>query len=257
MASLGEGMGGLKDLAKLQCADDPEETTVDDKEEIDKDPIHDLLNKHEDIPPVSPRAVQTRIHLIETARWAFAMNDVYDMDTRRRAAQKKVAEHLEPTNPGKADRDEEDTKMTVQAVQKKVRRVFDGRYGRKDAQEHFDEVLEDGGSLRMSTDDSIGGDSSRGQNGAGAKRLAHEQAQETDLREHFSRGEQIEVFVETPPGQNGGEEAVATVNRAPVYDARVFIEPGRCTLHRATRVRCRIVYVDENFLKALALCRLD
>ena len=111
--------------------------------------------------------------------------------------------------------------------------------------------------LRMSTDDNIGVDSTCGSNGAAAKRLAHKQAQETDLREYFSRGEHIEVFVETPPRQNGGEEAVATVNREPVYDARVFIEPGRCTLHRATRVRCRIVHVDKNFLKSLALYRLD
>lgn len=109
----------------------------------------------------------------------------------------------------------------------------------------------------MSTDDSTGGDSNHRQNGTGAKRFAHKQAQETDLREHFSRGEQIELFVETPPKHNGGEEAVATVNRAPVYDARVFIEPGRCTLHRATRVRCRIAHVEENFLKALALYSLD
>lgn len=109
----------------------------------------------------------------------------------------------------------------------------------------------------MSTDDTNSGDSNGGLSGAGAKRLAHEQALETDLREHFSKGEYIEVLVETPTEQNGGEKAVATVNRGSVYDARVFIEPGRCTLHRATRVRCRINYVDENFLQALAVYRLD
>lgn len=109
----------------------------------------------------------------------------------------------------------------------------------------------------MSTDDSTGEKSTHGTTGAGAKRLAHEQARETNLREHFTQGEQIEVFVETPPERNGGEEAVATANRAPVYDARVFIKPGRCTLHHAARVRCRIAHVEENFLKALALYRLD
>jgi len=93
--------------------------------------------------------------------------------------------------------------------------------------------------------------------GAGEKRLAHEQARETDLRDHFGRGEQIEVFIQTPPEQNGGDEAVATVNRAPVYDARVFIEPGRFRLHRADRIRCRIRHAEENFLKALAVYRLD
>lgn len=93
--------------------------------------------------------------------------------------------------------------------------------------------------------------------GVGAKRLAHEQAQKTDLREHFTRGEQVEVFVDTPPERNGGEEAVAMISQPPVHDSRVFIEPGRQTLHRATRVRCRIRHVDESFLKALALYRLD
>lgn len=109
----------------------------------------------------------------------------------------------------------------------------------------------------MRTNDSTGGSNTHAMTGRGAKSLAHEQARETDLRDHFTRGEQMEVFVETPPERNGGEEAVATVNRAPVYDAGVFINPGRCTLHRAARVRCRIIHVEENFLKALALYRID
>lgn len=109
----------------------------------------------------------------------------------------------------------------------------------------------------MSTDDSTSDTSSHTTTGAGAKRLGHEQALETNLREHFTRGEHIDVFVEKPPEQNGGEEAVSTVNRDSVHDARVFIHPGRHTLHRAARVRCRVVYVGNDFLKALALYRLD
>lgn len=109
----------------------------------------------------------------------------------------------------------------------------------------------------MSTDGSIDEENAFSTTGAGAKRVAHEQARDTDLRDHFAPGEQIEVFIETPAERNGGEEAVASVNRAPVYDARVFITPGRCTLHRADRVRWRIARVEDNFLKALALYRLD
>lgn len=135
-----EPVMGLNRWAELVQADDPEETTETEKEEINQKVIQDLLNKHDSVPPISPIAVQTHVHLRETARWALAMNDVYDMATRRLAAQKKVAEHHKPTNPGTGAGDDE---ITLQAVQKKVRRAFDGRYGRKNAQEHFDEVLED------------------------------------------------------------------------------------------------------------------
>lgn len=134
---------GLKDISELLRADDPEETTEAEKDEINEEVVQDLLNKHDDVPPISLSALQTSIQLIETARWALAMSDVYNMDTRRLAAQKKVAEHAKLTNSEREDGDEEDDEITLQAVQKKVRRVFNGRYGRKNAQEHFDEVLED------------------------------------------------------------------------------------------------------------------
>lgn len=137
-------MSGLKDLVELHEADDPEETTEEEKEMIDQETVQDLLNKHDDVPPISPLAVQTRVQLIETVRWTLAMNDVYDIETRRQVAQEKVASHHEPTNSGTGeDREDDESGITVQAVQKKIRKVFDGRYGRKNAQEHFDEVLED------------------------------------------------------------------------------------------------------------------
>ena len=126
-------MAGLKDLDELVRADDPEETTEAQKDEINEEVVQDLLNKHKDVPPISPLAVQTRIQLIETARWVLAMDSVYNINTRRVAAQKLVAEHA-----GSADEE-----ISVQAVQKKVRRAFDGRYGRQSAQEHFDAVLKD------------------------------------------------------------------------------------------------------------------
>lgn len=134
-------MSRLDELGRLLRADDPEETTEKEKDEIDEQVVQDLLEKHDDVPPISPLAVQTKIQLIETARWALAMDDVYDMSTRRVAAQRKVAGHCEPKNPGRGDGNRDE--MTVQAVQKKVRRAFDGRYGRNSAQDLFDEVLED------------------------------------------------------------------------------------------------------------------
>lgn len=136
-------MAGLEKFAKLARADDPEETTEAEKDEVDKEVIQDLLNKHPDIPPVPIRAVHTTNQLIETTRWMLAMDNVYDIETRRLAAQKKVAEHHEPTNPGKADSSDSHTEITFQAVQNKIRRVFNGRFGRKNAQKHFDEILED------------------------------------------------------------------------------------------------------------------
>jgi hypothetical protein len=70
-------------------------------------------------------------------------------------------------------------------------------------------------------------------------------------------GEHITVFVEAPPDQNGGDEAVAKTNRGAVSDATVFITPGSCTLHRADQVHCRIRDVEDNYVKALALYRLS
>ncbi|GEM_PF-3141187 len=91
----------------------------------------------------------------------------------------------------------------------------------------------------------------------GSKERAHREAQERDLREYFSRGEMIEVYIQTPTSENGGEEAVAVYSRNPVQDARVFIDPGPHKLHRGCCVRCRIRYCANNFLKALAVYRVD
>lgn len=101
----------------------------------------------------------------------------------------------------------------------------------------------------MSTDESPAG--------RGAKIRAHEQARERDVRDYFDFAEQIDVIVEKPPEQNGGEEAVATTSRGEARDVKVYITPGQHTLHRGDRVRCRIKHVDYSYLKSLALCRLD
>lgn len=91
----------------------------------------------------------------------------------------------------------------------------------------------------------------------GAKERAHRQAQDRDLREYFTRGETIEVFIQTPPSENGGEEAIAVYSRHPVHDVMIFIAPGQHNLQRGCRVRCQIRYRGDNFLKALALYRID
>jgi|AntRauTorcE11897_2_1112592.scaffolds.fasta_scaffold04821_4 hypothetical protein len=91
----------------------------------------------------------------------------------------------------------------------------------------------------------------------GAKERAHQQAQDRDLREHFCRGETIEAYIQTPTSENGGEEAVAVYSRDLVQDVRVFIDPGQHNLYRGCRVRCRVRYCGDNFLKALAVYRID
>ena len=93
--------------------------------------------------------------------------------------------------------------------------------------------------------------------GFGAKRLAHNQAAKQDLDDYFDVGEVIEVFIQTPPAHNGGEEAVAIYSQGECQDVWVFIDPGSHTLSRGSRVRCRIRYCGESFLKALAIYRLD
>jgi hypothetical protein len=92
---------------------------------------------------------------------------------------------------------------------------------------------------------------------AGEKERAHRQALERNLSDYFTSGESIEVFIQTPAEKNGGEEAVAVYSRGEVQDARVFVDPGTHHLHRGCRVRCRIRYCGDSFLKALALYRLD
>ncbi len=91
----------------------------------------------------------------------------------------------------------------------------------------------------------------------GAKERAHRQAQERNLREHFTRGEMLEAYIQTPASGNGGEEAVAVYSRDPVQDVRVFIDPGQHNLYRGCCVRCRVRYCGNNFLKALAVYRID
>lgn len=93
--------------------------------------------------------------------------------------------------------------------------------------------------------------------GFGAKRLAHERARERDLRDNFEKNEQIDVFVEKSPVQNGGEEAVGKVYSNGVNDAVVFITPLSCTLEPSDRVQCRIIHVGSNMIKAHAIARLN
>jgi len=91
----------------------------------------------------------------------------------------------------------------------------------------------------------------------GAKLHHHERALDRDLSEYFDVGDRIEVIIEEPPSQNGGEEAKATTYREKSRDVVVFITPGEKPLHRGDRVRCRIKHVGNNHLKAVVVCKLD
>jgi len=89
--------------------------------------------------------------------------------------------------------------------------------------------------------------------GYGAKQLAHTKAQQRCLEDYISPGETIEVFVQTSPRKNGGEEAVGSYSRDEVQDVRVFIDPGPHQLPRGSRVRCKVRHCGDTFLKALAM----
>lgn len=138
-------MGGLDRLGALANADDPEETTEEEKEKIDREAVRNLLFSHDDFVPPDPlHQITTADQLIETARWALAMDDVYRMEKRRLVAQKKVAEHTEPSDHAQKRTDDgENDRISPQAVQDAARRHFEERRGKRNAQEHFDEILED------------------------------------------------------------------------------------------------------------------
>lgn len=90
----------------------------------------------------------------------------------------------------------------------------------------------------------------------GAKRHAHERASSRDVTDYFDIGEHIDVIVESPPSENGGDEAIASISRDEARDIRVFIKPGTGHLHQGDHIRCIISHVDRSFLKAVCLCKL-
>lgn len=90
----------------------------------------------------------------------------------------------------------------------------------------------------------------------GTKRHAHERAKSRDVTDYFKIGEQINVVIETPPGENGGDEAIASISRDEARDVKIFITPGREPLHRGDHIKCSISHVDSSYLKGVCLGKL-
>ncbi|SFT04848.1 hypothetical protein [Halostagnicola kamekurae] len=102
-----------------------EQTDNEDYEAVDKELTTSLVQKM--LPTMDYMAVERKVQVIETVRWYLAFDSAYNTQTRRTEAQERVADSHE---------------VTVPAVQAKVRKVYENRYGRKNAQKLFDEDLE-------------------------------------------------------------------------------------------------------------------
>ena len=93
-------------------------------------------------------------------------------------------------------------------------------------------------------------------NHRGAKRHAHERASSRDVTDYFDVGDNIDVIVEVPPSENGGDEAIASTSRDEARDVKLFIKPGVSHLHQGDHIKCTISHVDRSFLKAVCQCKL-
>ena len=99
-----------------------------DRKEIHEKTVKKLVYQHTDIGNLPVTATTGKQAIIDTVCWTLAISDSYDLSTRRVEAQQRVA-------------DEQET--SFQAVQSAVRRMYDGKYGRKSAQDLFDEDITD------------------------------------------------------------------------------------------------------------------
>lgn len=84
------------------------------------------------------------------------------------------------------------------------------------------------------------------------KAEAHEEATNQDLRDQYSRGQQIDLIIIDSPEQNNGREAFARHD-----DISVFVYPGRNSLTANTHIKARVSEIGENHLKAVTLAVLD
>lgn len=60
------------------------------------------------------------------------------------------------------------------------------------------------------------------------------------------------MVIEEDPSMNNGRQAVTHVR-----NLVVFVHPGEISLGVGTHVRVRVTHVDRNYLRAVALERLD
>lgn len=102
-------------------------TDEDDKEQVDRNTVRHLLGEHTGLLNLQLSSLACA-RVIETTRWVLAFDDRADLTERRKEAQDRVSE-----------RDD----VELQTVQQAVRDMYDGQYGRKSAQQLFDEDLED------------------------------------------------------------------------------------------------------------------
>jgi hypothetical protein len=115
-------------LGNLDFPDPLDDTDEEDFEQIDKQAIKEMISQHPEIPHISRTAPCRWAQIVDIVRWTIAFDDGHSIQTRRIEAQKRVA----------ADRG-----IELPAVQEKVRKVYDGRYGRESAQDLFTNALED------------------------------------------------------------------------------------------------------------------
>lgn len=81
---------------------------------------------------------------------------------------------------------------------------------------------------------------------------AHRRARRRDAREAFRIGDDLEVVIEETPAMNNGRQAVAHAG-----NLVVFIHPGGSDLGVGVHVEVRVTYVARNYLRAVALSRID
>lgn len=81
---------------------------------------------------------------------------------------------------------------------------------------------------------------------------AHRQAKQRDARETYSVGDDLDVVIEEDPAMNNGRQAVTHVG-----NLVVFVHPGEASLGVGAHVRIRVTHVAKNYLRAVALERLD
>ena len=113
---------GLGNPADFDPWDKP---TENDFENVDEDLLRNLVMSQFDLRPVKATTQFAQIQLV--VRWYLAFTIDGWVSRRRRFAQHRVAEKND---------------ISLEAVQGRVRDLYDGKYGRKSAQELFEDDLE-------------------------------------------------------------------------------------------------------------------
>ena len=81
---------------------------------------------------------------------------------------------------------------------------------------------------------------------------AHQNALKRDARDQYDVGDSLEVVLEQTPVENNGREGVA--RRGGLV---VFVHPGQTSVEIGCHIKVRVTHVDRNYLRVIALRRLD